>query len=182
MEIVCCGVKYSTRDVNTFDKFEKFIIAQDNIKQALKSWMNAINELRAALGRTLLSFEYFLKRKNQTFNYIEIYKLNCNKRRDVNNPCRKAKILYFKLQGKEKYLVDEQNLSGEDVTTLFEATKEYRINKPVLCPVKNIPNCKLIPWTYPEATSATTAGIKYLGVNAWQKKRAYYSPVRKISN
>lgn len=182
MEITCCGVKYSTRDINTFDKFEKYVIVQNNIKQALKSWMNTINNLRATFGKALLNFDYFIQRKNQTFNYIEIYKLNCNKKRDINNPCRKAKILYFKLQGKERHFIDEQNLSGDDVITFLEATKEYREIKPVLCPVKNIPNCKLIPWTYPEATSATTAGIKYLGVNRWQKKRAYYSPVRKISN
>lgn len=182
MEIFCCGVKYSTRDVNTFDKFEKFVIAQDSIKQALKSWMNAVNNLRMALGKKLLSFDYFIQRKKQSFNYVEIYKLNCNKKRDINNPCRKIKILYYKIQGKEKHLVDEQGLSGDEVDTFLEATKTYRLNEPVLCPVKNIPNCRVIPWTYPEATSSTTAGIKYLGVNAWQKKKAYYSPVRKIGN
>lgn len=179
MDIVCCGVKYSTRDVNTFDKFEKFIISQGNLKQALKSWMNAINDLRVALGKKLLNFDYFLQRKNQSFNYIEIYKLNCNKRQDVNNPCRKARILYYKLQGDKKHLIDEQSLSGDDVLTFFASTIDYLEQKPILCPVKNIPNCRLIPWTYPEATSPTTAGVKYLGVNRWQKKKAYYSPVRR---
>ena len=179
MDIVCCGVKYSTRDINTFDKFEKFIISQDKFQQALKSWMNTINNLRNALGKSLLSFDYFLQRKNQSFNYIEIYKLNCNKKQDVNNPCRKLKILYFRIRGKEKHLIDEQSLSGDDVELFLDATKKFRIAKPVLCPVKNIPNCRLIPWTYPEATSPTTAGVKYLGVNRWQKKKAYYSPVRR---
>ncbi len=179
MEITCCGVKYSTRNINTFHFFEKYIIKQNNIKSALKWWMFSINEIRKEQGKKPLDIEYFTKRKHQTFNHIEIYKLNCIKRKDINNPCRKAKILYFRLQGDKKYLIDEQNLSGDGVLTFFASTIEYLENKPVLCPVKNIPSCRQIPWTYPEATSATTAGVKYLGVNTWQNKHAYKSPVRK---
>ncbi|MCX4275833.1 MAG: hypothetical protein OSJ27_08665 [Candidatus Gastranaerophilales bacterium] len=182
MEIICCGVKYSTRDINTFDKFEKFLISQNNLKQAMKLWMNAANTLRDEACKKLLSFEYFIKRKNQSFDFIEIYKLNCNKKRDLNNPCRKAKILYFKMQGRQRHLVDEQSLSGEDVEIFLSATKGLREEKPIFCPVKNIPNCRQIPWTTPEATGPTTAGVKYLGVNIWQKKRAYKSPVRILSN
>ncbi len=180
MEIICCGVKYSTRDVNTFQYFEKYIIKQNNIKSALKWWMFSINEIRKESGKKPLDIEYFTKRKHQSFNYIEIYKLNCVKKRDINNPCRKAKILYFRLQGDKKYLIDEQNLSGDDVLIFFASTIEYLESKPILCPVKNIPNCRQIPWTYPVATSGTTAGVKYLGVNTWQNKHAYKSPVRKI--
>lgn len=86
-----------------------------------------------------------------------IYTLNCKK-----NGCLKLQIHRFIKENSKLKKAEVKHLNSTVALNFLKSTTNERIKLPQICPIKNVPNAKSIPWVYGKAIDGYTQVVRYI--------------------
>lgn len=170
MAFVCCGIKYSKNDPDTYWCIDTDMIFPSKVDdKKIAQVQEYVNEQMLRLYDKFYSRNLIKKKvQNKAISKIIVESLTCKK-----NGCTKAKIIYYVRDKNKNKKIDEIALKGYEAVYFVDAILKFKAASRLkqILPIKSIPNAKKIPYTYPEAISSTTQRkCYYMGVKCWANK------------